>query len=197
MKPDIHRLLELQELLAAFNDVEREVHRKHNDTFISENDTEHSYNLAMTAWYMSKWFPSLDKNLLIQYAMVHDLVEVYAGDTFIYGSEEELASKESREADALKRLTDEWTDFPDMIEAIEVYETKKNSEARFIYALDKLIPVMLVYIHEGFSWKKHSVTVDMLYKNKVPKVSLAPELLPYLEQLHSLLLEHPELIKKA
>lgn len=197
MNPDIQRLIELQELLAAFNEVEREVHRKHNNTFIGENDTEHSYNLAMTAWYLSRWFPELDKNLLIQYSMVHDLVEVYAGDTFIYGSEEELASKESREADALVKLREKWSDFPDMIEAIESYETKKNAEARFIYALDKLIPVMLVYIHEGYSWKKHNVTVEMLYKHKEPKVSLAPELLPYLEQLNTLLLEHPELIKKA
>jgi putative hydrolase of HD superfamily len=197
MNPDVHRLIELQELLAAFNEVEREVHRKHKGTFISENDTEHSYNLAMTAWFLSKWFPELDKNLLIQYAMVHDLVEVHAGDTFIYGSEEELASKEAREAEAYSRLSTEWADFPDMIEAIDMYETKKNPEARFIYALDKLIPVMLVYIHEGFSWKKHNVSVEMLYKHKQPKVSIAPELLPYLEQLNTLLLQHPELIKKA
>jgi hypothetical protein len=56
---------------------------------------------------------------------------------------------------------------------------------------------MLVYIHEGFTWKKHDVTVEMLYKHKEPKVRLAPELLPYLEELNSLLLEHPELIKKS
>jgi putative hydrolase of HD superfamily len=197
MHPDVHRLIELQKLLAAFNEVEREVHRKHKGTYIGENDTEHSYNLAMTAWYLSKWFPELDKNLLIQYAMVHDLVEVYAGDTFIYGTQEELASKEAREAEAFARLSQEWSDFPDMIEAIHIYETKKNPEARFIYALDKLIPVMLVYIHDGFSWKKHDVSVEMLYTHKEPKVSLAPELLPYLEQLNTLLLAHPELIKKA
>ena len=84
MKADITRLLELQRLLAAFSQVERMNHRKHADAFVPENDTEHSYNLAMTAWYLAKWFPELNRDLLIRYALVHDLVEVHAGDTYIW-----------------------------------------------------------------------------------------------------------------
>jgi 5'-deoxynucleotidase YfbR-like HD superfamily hydrolase len=75
MKANIHRLLELQQLLLVFSQVERRNHRKHNDQYIRENDTEHSYNLAMTAWYLAQWFPDLNKDLIIQYALVHDLVE--------------------------------------------------------------------------------------------------------------------------
>lgn len=195
MKADIHRLLELQELLTAFSQVERTTHRKHADSFIQENDTEHSYNLAMTAWYLAGWFPELNRDLLIRYALVHDLVEVHAGDTYIYGSQQDLDSKEKREADALKRLESEWSDFQDMHATIRTYEEKSDSESRFVYALDKIMPIMLIYIHDGYTWKKEGVTVDMLHKAKIDKVALSPEILPYFEQLHELLLSRPDLIK--
>lgn len=197
MKPDIHRVLELQKLLAQFNQVERVAHRDHLGKFVRENDTEHSYNLAITAWFLAEWFPELDKNKVIAYALIHDLVEVYAGDTYIYGTEEELNSKAEREAESLKRLEEEWADFKDMTTAIADYETKETPEARFVYALDKLMPVMLIYIHNGYSWKENNVTVKMLHDAKHDKVKLSPEILPYFEQLHDLLLQHPELIDKS
>jgi len=197
MQPDIHRLLELQKVLAVFSTIERVVHREHHGTYVAENDTEHSYNLAMTAWYLSSWFPELDKNKLIQYSLAHDLVEIHAGDTYIYGSSEELNSKKQREADALVKLKKEWSDFGDMLNAIEAYEAKASPEAKFVYALDKIMPMMQIYINDGYSWKKHNVTLKMTQDYKTPKISLSPELLHYYNQLNALLLEHPELIKKA
>lgn len=197
MQPDIHRLVELQKLLSEFTQVERSVHRNHLGKYVTENDVEHSYNLAMTAWYLSTWFTELDKNLLIQYALVHDLVEVYAGDTYIYGTKDSIDSKQDREAAALKRLKKEWRDFPDMLASIDEYESKKSPEARFVYALDKLMPIMLVYLHDGHSWREAKVTLKMLHEAKIAKVSLSPEILPYFEQIHAFLLEHPELIKHS
>lgn len=197
MKADIHRLLELQKLLASFSQVERMNHRQHAGMFVPENDTEHSYNLAMTAWYLAQWFPELNKNLLIEYALVHDLVEVHAGDTYIYGSKEDIASKAAREADALNKLKADWSDFEDMSKTILAYEGKQDAESKFIYALDKLMPIMMIYIHDGYTWKKEGVTVDMLHEAKIEKVKLSPEILPYFEQLHKLLLSRPDLIKKS
>jgi len=55
---------------------------------------------------------------------------------------------------------------------------------------------MLIYIHDGYTWKKEGVTVDMLYKAKIDKVKLSPEIYPYFEQLHALLLSRPDLIKR-
>jgi len=194
MKADIHRLIELQRLLVSFSQVERMTHRLQAGEYIRENDTEHSYNLAMTAWYLATWFPELDKNTLIQYALVHDLVEVHAGDTYIYGSEEEIASKEKREADALVRIESDWNDFTDMTDTIRTYEERQDDESKFIYALDKIMPIMMIYIHDGYTWKKNGITVDMLYKAKLDKVSQSPEILPYFKQLHELLLSRPDLI---
>ena len=62
-KPGIHRLIELQKLLQEFNSIDRVVHRKHGKSMQHENDTEHSYNLAMSAWFLAPHFPELDKDL--------------------------------------------------------------------------------------------------------------------------------------
>ena len=192
---DIHRLIELQRLLLSFSQVDRRTHRQHAGEFINENDTEHSYNLAMTAWFLAQWFPELDKNRLIQYSLVHDLVEIHAGDTYIYASQEELSSKEQREADALLKLESDWADFDDMNETIHAYERRLDAESKFIYALDKIMPIMLIYIHDGYTWEKEGVTTNMLHEAKIEKVKLSPEVLPYFEQLYELLLSRPDLIK--
>ena len=197
MNPDITRLLELQKLLAAFNQVERVTHRKHGHEYVKENDTEHSYNLAITAWFLAQSFPDLDLQLLLKYSLVHDLVEVYAGDTYIYGDDADLQSKPQREADALARLENEWDDFDEMILAIKDYENKANAEARFVYALDKVMPIMLIYIHDGYTWKQEDVTAAMLYTAKRDKVALSPEIMPYFESIYNLLLSNPELIRKT
>lgn len=197
MKIEFKRLLEWQRLLALFNQVERSVHRKHDDKFVFENDTEHSYNLAMTAWYLAQQFPELDKDLIIRYALVHDLVEAHAGDTYAFGSEDDLASKHQREEEALAKLKKDWPDFADMNEAIQAYEDRADAESRFVYALDKILPAMVTYINEGYSWEYHSVTADMIHESKKDKVGVSPEIAPYYEELHELLLSRPDLIRRS
>ncbi len=195
MKLDISRLIEFQRLLSTFSQIQRMVHRKQGDEFVQENDSEHSYNLAMTAWYLSAFFPELDRDLVIRYALAHDLVEAHAGDTYIYGSEKDLGSKQQREEAAIEKLKSDWPDFPDMTATIQAYEQKADAESRFIYALDKIMPIMLIYVHEGFSWKQQKVTVEMLHESKKNRVIDSPEIAPYYEALHALLLSRPDLIQ--
>lgn len=196
-KPDIHRLIELQKLLLEFAEVDRVVHRKHGETVRLENDTEHSYNLAMMAWFLAPYFPELNRDKLIRFALIHDLVEVHAGDTYAYGTPEELASKHNREAAAAQKLKKEWADFPDLHDHIETYENRSTPETKFIYALDKIMPMLVIYINEGYTWKKQGITVAMLNKLKEGKISLSPEILPYYESLHKLLLASPDFIAAA
>ncbi len=193
-QPDIYRLLELQMLLQSFNEVDRKLHRKHAGKMRPENDTEHSYNLAMTAWFLAPHFSELNKDLLIKYALVHDLVEVHAGDTYIYGTNEELSTKADREKVAAAKLLADWADFSEIHELIEKYENKTDPEARFMYALDKIMPIMQIYIHKGYTWQKEGITAEQLHANKYDKVKLSPEVTPYYEQLYELLLASPELI---
>jgi len=193
-KPDIHRLLEFQKLLLKFSQIERLTHRQNlQNIFIQETDSEHSYNLALTAWYLAAYFPKLDLNLVIRLALVHDLVEVHAGDTYIYADAKTLATKHEREAKALLKLKDDWADFSDMADHIEAYENRKSEEAKFVYALDKIMPIMLIYLHEGYTWKQLNITTLMLEKAKRQKIALSPEIIPYFDELYDLLVSRPEL----
>lgn len=193
-KPDLHRLIELQKLLLAFSQIDRQSHRKHNKGYINETDTEHSYNLAMTAWFLAPHFPELDRDLLIRYALAHDLVEIHAGDTNIFAPDDVIATKRAREMAAAKKLGQDWSDFPDIHGLIERYENRADNEARFIYALDKIMPIMLIYINDGHSWVINSITLEKLHAAKADKVALSPEIKPYYDELYTLLVQSPELI---
>lgn len=195
-KPDISRLLELQRLLIQFSNIARVVDRHDAEkNYVRENDSEHSYSLAIMAWYLSRYFPELDQNEMLRLALAHDLLEIHAGDTYIYGDPEHLASKPDREAAALTQLEQEWPDFPDMTEYMHLYNARGTPEAKFVYALDKLMPVFLIYVSDGYSWKQQKVTLTMLDEHKRTKAALSSEIMPYYEQLYQLLLDSPDLIK--
>ena len=189
-KPSIPRLLELQSLLQQFSHVERVTHRQHHGRFVPENDTEHSYNLALTAWFLVQHFPKLNRDMVIRLALVHDLVEVHAGDTNVYAAPEILATKHAREAAALQKLRLEWKDFPELLADITAYEARESEEAKFVYALDKLMPIMLIFINKGHTWHQEGTSLEMLDAVKRSKVALSPEIKPYYDELYAVLLEH-------
>ncbi len=192
--PDIHRLLEFQRLLQQFQSVERVTHTPKSHRW--ENDTEHSYNLAMTGWYLCGHFPHLNRDKVVRYALVHDLVEIHAGDTYIYGDQASLDSKQQREAAALKQLESEWTDFPDMTKSIHAYEQRQDEEAKFVYALDKIMPIMLIYLGDGYTWKQEDVALQRLHEAKRNKVALSDEINTYYRELYELLTNNPQLFPK-
>lgn len=194
-KPDITRLIELQRFLLQFQAVERADYVPPG--FRPENDTEHSYNLAMTAWFLAGHFSELDRNIVIQFALVHDLVETYAGDTPLYAQPTTWTTKEEREAAALKQLEQAWADFPDMITAIHRYEKRDTSEARFVYALDKIMPIFMNIIGEGHGWQRHQVTRERMHEAKRHKVALSPEIDEYYQALLKLLEEQPHFFPRA
>lgn len=197
VKPGINRLVELHAFLLAFRDVERTVHLKKNDEPIKENDVEHSYFLAMTAWFLSDYFPHLDRDLLIRFALVHDLVEVHAGDTYIFANEKIRASKHQREVAALKKIGTDWPDFVGLSKTIKKYESKDCPEAQFIYALDKIMPIIAIYINDGYTWKDEELTLAALHENKQTKVSASPEIDAYYQELYSLLQKNTHLFHHA
>lgn len=190
-RPDIARLLEFQIFLLRFQAIKRMVHipRDHQP----ENDVEHSYSLAMTAWFLASFFPELDADKAIRLALVHDLVEVYAGDTYAYADQTTLDSKQAREAKALRQLKEDWPDFPEMTQLIHSYEKRTSAEAKFVYALDKIMPPMLIYLGDGYTWKKQGITLKMHHQSKIDKVTASPEVNDYYEQLYAIFVENPDL----
>lgn len=159
-----------------------------------ENDSEHMYQLALTAWYLiEKDGLKLDKYKAVGMSLVHDIVEAYTGDIPTYSPEHNHPSKAINERLAATRLTKEWPKFKSLHQLISEYEARKTPEAKFIYALDKLIPVMNNYIYGGKVWKKVGLDLDWLKGSKAGKIDVSPEVHSYYKQMLSLLEMHPEL----
>ena len=193
-KPDIHRVLAFHDLLLKFQAVDRVLPTPPN--FRHENDVEHSYHLAMMGWFLSSYFPQLETNKIIRYALVHDLVEVHAGDTFVF-DESLLGSKKQREADALKKIEKEWADFPELAGTIHEYEHRDSPEANFVYALDKIMPMLVNVLTKGYGWHQRKMKLDELHAIKVDKVALSPVVQEYYQQLYDLLLANPQWFPEA
>ncbi len=186
---DITRINSFVELLHTFQKVERIINVPGSDRW--ENDVEHSYLLAMTAWYLIDALGmTLDIGKTLRYALAHDLVEVYAGDTYAYTKNEALkASKHERERKAQMRIEKEFPEFPTLHDAIGAYEEKQDEEARFIYALDKLIPVITVFLQNGRTWKEADVAWDEVMDHKRSRIGDAPYIRDLFEQIVALM-EH-------
>jgi 5'-deoxynucleotidase YfbR-like HD superfamily hydrolase len=106
----------------------------------TENDAEHSYQLALTAWSANHQYSlGLDDERILKYALVHDLVEIYAGDIDAFGNKTELSLKDEKETQALKKLKQQYADFPEIVIVIEDYKEKKEPEAQLVNIMDKLV----------------------------------------------------------
>lgn len=191
-KPDLDRLVQLQKLALQFRAIKRNIHLPPStDEF--ENDIEHSYSLALLAWFLAGHFPELDRDKVIRYALIHDLVEIHAGDTYVYGSATAKADKQDREAAALQQLAKEWPDFPELVATIEDYETRSSNESKFIYALDKLQPALIEYINEGRGWHHLGITFEKFCAEKNKKIPISPEVNQYSQALMQRLEQLPHL----
>ena len=186
-KLNLEDIIQFTQLLNKFQEVNRVIY--HPGTTKLENDAEHSYQLAMTAWYLaSNNFPHLNKDLVLKYALAHDLVEAYAGDTFIHSKNQaEHDSKHKREEDARIQILKEFPLFEDLHETIINYEKREDNESRFVYVLDKIHPVIQLYLDGGKMWKEREITLQMLLEKKRDKLELMPELLPIWNELEKVL----------
>lgn len=125
-----------------------------------ENDAEHSWHLAIMAVLLSEYAndPGLNVLKVIKMVLIHDIVEIDAGDTFIYDLEGNQ-SKAAREKKAASRLfgllpKDQETELRSLWEEFEVRET---SEAKFAAVLDRLEPLLLNTQTEGHTWNKFNI----------------------------------------
>jgi putative hydrolase of HD superfamily len=180
--PTIDRLADLQQLVAEFSKVMRVPQL--GDTGRLENDVDHSFGLALTCWYLApKIAPGLDMTKIFKYALSHDIVELHAGDTFVFASDDEIASKSAREDAALARLYDEWSDFTDMVDSAKGYKNKIDEEAKFVKAVDKILPLLVIELGESSEfWNRHKITLDMERENKVT-IKVSDHVAPYYEKI--------------
>lgn len=166
------------------------------DEEVFENDSEHSFQLAMIALFIIQENNlSLDINKCMSMAIVHDVLEVHSGDTHIYGASSEIESKAKREKDAIEKLKIDWPNLTLMHELINEYELRETKEAKFVYALDKLIPMLNNYLDNGRNWKREKITIEQIKKAKSKKITLDPTISEYYHLVLKLLESKPELFK--
>jgi putative hydrolases of HD superfamily len=127
-----------------------------------ENSAEHSWHLALMAMVLAEHSAQpVDLLRVVQLVIVHDLVEIEAGDTFVYDGDGR-AGKTEREAIAAQHVFGQLPgEQADQFMALwKEYEAKDTPSARFARALDRLEPLMLNHASAGATWTEHGITAD-------------------------------------
>lgn len=151
-----------------------------------ENTAEHTWHIAMLAMVLHEHVPEPKPDLshVIRLMLVHDIVEIDAGDTFAYDAVG-YTDKEEREMAAAKRifglLPDDQAN--EIMSLWREFEEMKTTEAVFAAAMDRMMPVLHNYYTEGHSWKQHSVTRAQVLKRMEPVRLASPKLFAFIEEL--------------
>jgi putative hydrolase of HD superfamily len=150
-----------------------------------ENDSEHSWHISLMAILLTEYTnEEVDQLKVIKMLLIHDLVEIYAGDTFAY-DDIGNSTKEKRERRAAKRI---FSLLPEdqgeeMLSLWNEFEELATPEARFASALDKLQPLILSFNNKGWSWKKHGVVSSQIYESKRNMITGSADLWEYAKKL--------------
>jgi putative hydrolase of HD superfamily len=135
----------------------------HPDGRTAESDTDHTVMLGLIACaFAHQHRPALDTGRIAQYALVHDLVEVYAGDTPTLRALSATAKseKQRREHQAQQRILAEFGGaLPWLPETIADYERRATPEARYVKALDKLMPKIAHILNRGATFRQERMSV--------------------------------------
>jgi len=151
-----------------------------------ENDAEHSWHLALMTMVLSEHSVKSRLNFfkVLKMVIIHDLVEIDAGDTFAYDKIDNL-DKKDREEKAAQRifglLPEDQRD--EMIQLWHEFEYMENEEAKFAASLDRLQPLIHNYKTEAAGWKGHTITKNDIVKRNQHTKESAPELWKYIEEI--------------
>jgi putative hydrolase of HD superfamily len=155
-----------------------------SDRSRQETDAEHSWHFALTAMTLFEYcgIEGVDINRVIKMALVHDLVEIYAGDTFAY-DEKGYESKEEREKEAADKLfsllpTEQATEYRALWEEFDGMDTP---DAIYASAIDRLQSLHNIHLSGGYTWEKHGITADKIYKRMTPIKTALPDLWGFVE----------------
>jgi putative hydrolases of HD superfamily len=143
-----------------------------------ENSAEHSWHMALCAAVLAEHAPpGIDLGRALLMVMVHDVIEVDAGDTFCYDAPANVG-KEERERLAADRIfgllpSDQAAQLRSLWDEFEAFET---AEARFAVAMDRLQPLLLNFHGGGGSWAEHGVSREQVLARMAPIREAVPSL---------------------
>ena len=131
----------------------------------NENDAEHAWHMAIMAYVLREYSnEKIDVAKVMLMCLIHDIVEIDAGDTYAYDAEN-LKTQKAREDAAKERifslLPDEQKE--ELIALFDEFEAFETPESKFAHAMDNLQPLMLNNSNGGADWKEHEVTAQLVY----------------------------------
>ena len=161
---------ELTQLFNFFREIDKEkfIGRQTylTDGVRKENDAEHAWHMAIMTVLLSEYAnEKIDVLRTVTMLLIHDIVEIDAGDTYAY-DEEGLKTQRERECQAADRIyallpEDQQSKLRDIWEEFEAGETP---EAKFAHTMDNLQPAMLNVVNNGVSWKEHGIAISQIMK---------------------------------
>ncbi len=153
-------------------DKEKQVQRQTPlaDSSRMENDAEHAWHMALCTLILSEYANSeIDVARTMAMCLCHDLVEIYAGDTYAYDAAG-VAGQAEREAEAASRLfgllPEDQKEY--IAELFQEFEEHQTPESKFAHAMDNIQPAMLNNASNGISWVEHGVRLSqILHRNEL------------------------------
>ncbi len=129
-----------------------------------ENDSEHAWHLALMTILLSEYSNEpIDVLKTVTMVLIHDIVEIDAGDTYAYDEEAKLTQKDREEKAADRIFGMLPADQRDKLRAIfEEFEAGETAEAKFAKAMDNIQPVMLNNATDGKAWAEHAVKLSQV-----------------------------------
>ena len=131
----------------------------------NENDAEHAWHMAIMAYLLREYSNEpVDTAKVMLMCLIHDIVEIDAGDTYAY-DEEGLKTQKAREDAAKERI---FSLLPDdqkeeLTSLFDEFEASETPEARFAHAVDNLQPLILNNSNDGSDWKEHGISARQIY----------------------------------
>jgi predicted hydrolases of HD superfamily len=155
---------------ALLMDKQKNIFRQNHlaDNSRRENDAEHAWHMAVMAYLFREYAnEDIDISKVILMCLIHDVVEIEAGDTYAY-DEEAKKSQREREEIAKKHIFGMLpSDQGEELEALfDEFEAKETAEARFAKTMDNLQPVLLHEANGGGDWKEHEVTKEQIMRRQ-------------------------------
>ena len=131
------QLCTLQAKINAYAQVYRRHYLPGTDT--KEDDSSHALSVAIICWHYYQLFGNgLAESRILKYALIHDLVEIYAGDVATYADPAALNQKAKDEKIALDRLAEELSFDEDLVDHLKKYQAMADEESAFVWTCDKI-----------------------------------------------------------
>ena len=131
----------------------------------NENDAEHAWHMAIMAYLLREYSNEpVDITRVMLMCLIHDVVEIDAGDTYAYDAEG-LKTQKAREEAAKERI---YSLLPEdqkkeLAAIFDEFEESKTPESKFAHAMDNLQPLMLNNSNDGGDWREHGVSAKQVY----------------------------------